>query len=321
VRREMDPETTGIHHVTAIAGDPQANVDFYVGMLGLRLVKKTVNFDDPGTYHLYYGDGEGTPGSIMTFFPWPGAPRGRIGAGQLTVTSFSVPAPSLGYWTERLVEAGVRFEKPEDRFGETVLRIADPDDLRLELVAAAEDGREGWVDGPVPTENAVRGFHHVTLAVADPSRTARLMTDTLGFRQTGEAEGRTRYEAGEGGPGNTVDVADGTGFPRGMMGVGTVHHVAFRAPDEETQLALREEVGALGYDVTPVLDRNYFRSIYFREPGGVLFEIATDPPGFAVDEEPEHLGETLKLPPWLEPRRGWLEERLPPLRIPAVGSR
>jgi glyoxalase family protein len=321
VRREMDPETTGIHHVTAIAGDPQANVDFYVGMLGLRLVKKTVNFDDPGTYHLYYGDGEGTPGSIMTFFPWPGAPRGRIGAGQLTVTSFSVPAPSLGYWTERLVEAGVRFEKPEDRFGETVLRIADPDDLRLELVAAAEDGREGWVDGPVPAENAVRGFHHVTLAVADPSRTARLMTDTLGFRQTGEAEGRTRYEAGEGGPGNTVDVADGTGFPRGMMGVGTVHHVAFRAPDEETQLALREEVGALGYDVTPVLDRNYFRSIYFREPGGVLFEIATDPPGFAVDEEPEHLGETLKLPPWLEPRRGRLEERLPPLRIPAVGSR
>jgi glyoxalase family protein len=321
VRREMDPETTGIHHVTAIAGDPQANVDFYVGMLGLRLVKKTVNFDDPGTYHLYYGDGEGTPGSIMTFFPWPGAPRGRIGAGQLTVTSFSVPAPSLGYWTERLVEAGVRFEKPEDRFGETVLRIADPDDLRLELVAAAEDGREGWVDGPVPTENAVRGFHHVTLAVADPSRTARLMTDTLGFRQTGEAEGRTRYEAGEGGPGNTVDVADGTGFPRGMMGVGTVHHVAFRAPDEETQLALREEVGALGYDVTPVLDRNYFRSIYFREPGGVLFEIATDPPGFAVDEEPEHLGETLKLPPWLEPQRGRLEETLPSLRIPAVGSR
>jgi glyoxalase family protein len=321
VRREMDPETTGIHHVTAIAGDTQANVDFYVGMLGLRLVKKTVNFDDPGTYHLYYGDGEGTPGSIMTFFPWPGAPRGRIGAGQLTVTSFSVPAPSLGYWTERLVEAGIRFEKPEDRFGETVLRIADPDDLRLELVAAAEDGREGWVDGPVPTENAVRGFHHVTLAVADPSRTARLMTDTLGFRQTGEAEGRTRYEAGEGGPGNTVDVADGTGFPRGMMGVGTVHHVAFRAPDEETQLAQREEVGALGYDVTPVLDRNYFRSIYFREPGGVLCEIATDPPGFAVDEDPAPLGETLNLPPWLEPRRGRLEERLPPLRIPAVGSR
>ncbi len=314
----MSTYTSGIHHVTAIAGEPQPNVDFYVGLLGLRMVKKTVNFDDPGTYHLYYGDGAGTPGSIMTFFPWAGAPQGRIGAGQLTVTSFSVPAASLGYWTERLVAAGVRFEKPENRFGETVLRFPDPDGLRLELVAAGEDHREGWTDGTVPAEDAVRGFHHVTLVVADPSRTARLMTDTLGFRQTGETEGRTRYEAG---PGNTVDVADGTGFPRGTMGVGTVHHVAFRVPDEETQLELREEVAALGYNVTPVLDRNYFRSIYFREPGGVLFEVATNPPGFAVDEEPEHLGETLKLPPWLEPQRDRLEEVLLPLRVPAVGSK
>jgi glyoxalase family protein len=317
----MNTETAGIHHVTAIAGDPQRNVDFYVGLLGLRMVKKTVNFDDPGTYHLYYGDGAGTPGSIVTFFPWASAPRGRIGAGQLTVTSFSVPASSLGYWAERLVEGGVRFEKPEDRFGDTVLRFPDPDGLRLEIVAAAEDTREGWADGSVPADNAVRGFHHVTLVVADPSRTADLMTATLGFRQTGEAEGRTRYEAGEGGPGNTVDVADGTGFPRGTMGVGTVHHVAFRVPDEETQLELREKVAALGYNVTPVLDRNYFRSIYFREPCGVLFEIATDPPGFAVDEEPEHLGESLKLPPWLEPERDRLEDVLPPLGIPAVGSR
>src|SRR3712207_1514079 len=203
----MSADTSGIHHVTAIAGEAQRNADFYVGVLGLRLVKKTVNFDDPGTYHLYYGDGAGTPGSIMTFFPWAGAPRGRIGAGQLTVTSFSVPAASLGYWTERLVEAGVRFERPEDRFGETVLRFPDPDGLRLELVAAADENREGWADGPVPAEGAVRGFHHVTLVVADPSRTAGLMTDTLGFRPTGESEGRTRYEAGEGGPGSIVDVA------------------------------------------------------------------------------------------------------------------
>jgi glyoxalase family protein len=317
----MSTDTSGIHHVTAIAGDPQRNVDFYVGLLEMRMVKKTVNFDDPGTYHLYYGNGVGTPGSIMTFFPWAGAPQGRIGAGQLTVTSFSVPASSLGYWTERLVEAGVRFEKPEDRFGETVLRFSDPDGLRLELVAAGENDREGWADGQTPAEHAVRGFHHVTLVVADPSHTATLLTDTLGFRRVGEIEGRTRYEAGAGGPGNTVDVADGTGFPRGMMGVGTVHHVAFRVPDEEAQLELREAVAALGYNVTPVLDRNYFRSIYFREPGGVLFEIATDPPGFAVDEEPEHLGETLKLPPWLEPQRDRLEEVLPPLRVPAVGSK
>ena len=317
----MSADTSGIHHVTAIGGEPQRNVDFYMGMLGLRLVKKTVNFDDPGTYHLYYGDGAGSPGSIMTFFPWAGAPRGRIGSGQLTVTSFSIPATSLGYWTERLVEGGVRFEKPEDRLGETVLRFPDPDGLRLELVTAADDGREGSSDGPAPAEHAVRGFHHVVLTVADPSRTAKLMTDTLGFRQIGEAEGRTRYEAGERGPGNTVDLSDGTGFPRGTMGVGTVHHVAFRVPDDETQLALREEVAALGYNVTPVLDRNYFRSIYFREPGGVLFEIATDPPGFTADEDVEHLGENLKLPPWLEPQREQLEEALPPLRVPTVGTK
>ena len=317
----MEAVTSGIHHVTAISGEPQRNVDFYVGLLGLRLVKKTVNFDDPGTYHLYYGDGAGSPGSIMTFFPWAGAPQGRIGAGQLTVTSFSFPATSLGYWTERLVEFGVRFEKPENRFGETVLRFRDPDGLQLELVASPEDGREGWADSPVPPEHAVRGFNHVTLLSTDPVATSQLMTDTLGFRHTGEAEGRTRFEAGEGGPGNTVDVANGAGFPRGTMGVGTVHHVAFRVPDEEMQLELRERVAALGYNVTPILDRNYFRSIYFREPGGVLFEIATDPPGFGADEEPERLGEQLKLPTWLEPQREQLEEVLQPLRVPTVGSK
>src|ERR687898_446178 len=250
----MEAVTPGIHHVTAISGEPQRNVEFYVGLLGLRLVKKTVNFDDPGTYHLYYGDGAGSPGSIMTFFPWDVAPKGRIGTGQLTVTSFSFPASSLGYWTEHLVESGIRFEKPEDRFGETVLRFPDPDGLRLELVAASDDRREGWSEGPLPPEHAVRGLHHV----------------------------------------------------------------AFRVPDEETQLELREKVAALGYNVTHVLDRNYFRSIYFREPGGVLFEIATDPPGFTADEDPERLGESLKLPPWLEPRREQLEEVLPPLSVPAV---
>jgi glyoxalase family protein len=318
LEEHMNAVTSGIHHVTAICGEPQRNVDFYAGLLGLRLVKKTVNFDDPGTYHLYYGDAAGSPGSIMTFFPWASSPRGRIGAGQLTVTSFSFPASSLGYWTERLVESGVRFEKPEDRFGETVLRLPDPDGLRLELVAAPDDPREGRAGGRVPAEHTIRGFHHVTLASSDPAGTSRLMTDTLGFRQTGETEGRTRFEAGEGGPGNTVDVADGTGFPWGTMGVGTVHHVAYRVPDEETQLEVRERVAALGHNVTPVLDRKYFRSIYFREPGGVLFEIATDKPGFATDEDPERLGESLKLPTWLEPRREQLEVALPPLRTPAV---
>jgi catechol 2,3-dioxygenase-like lactoylglutathione lyase family enzyme len=251
----------------------------------------------------------------MTFFPWAHAPGGRIGAGQLVVTSFSIPTASLGYWTGRLVEKGVRFESPRDRFGDTVLTFEDPDRLRIELVAA-EDGRPGWSGGPVPAEHSLRGLHHVALAVEATERTAELMTDTLGFRRVDETEGRIRLSAGEGGPGSLVDVVNAAGFPHGSMGVGTVHHVAFRVPDEETQLALREEVAALGYSVTPVLDRNYFRSIYFREPGGVLFEIATDPPGFAVDEDPEHLGEDLKLPPWLETRRDRLEEVLPPLRVP-----
>jgi glyoxalase family protein len=309
-------QTTGIHHVTAISGGPQRNVDFYAGTMGLRLVKKTVNFDDPETYHLYYGDGAGSPGTIMTFFPWAHAPGGRIGAGQLVVTSFSIPTASLGYWTERLVEKGVRFERPRDRFGDTVISFEDPDHLRIELVAA-QDGRPGWSGGPVRAEHSVRGFHHVSLAVEEPERTAGLMTESLGFRQVDEAEGRIRLSAGEDTPGTLVDVVNAAGFPRGSMGVGTVHHVAFRVPDEETQLAVRAEISALGYSVTPVLDRNYFRSIYFREPGGVLFEIATDPPGFAVDEDPEHLGEDLKLPPWLETRRDRLEEVLPSLRVPA----
>ena len=312
-------QTTGIHHVTAISGGPQRNVDFYAGTLGLRLVKKTVNFDDPETYHLYYGDGAGSPGTIMTFFPWAHAPGGRIGSGQLVVTSFSIPTASLGYWTERLVEKGVRFERPRDRFGDTVLSFEDPDRLRIELVAA-EDRRPGWSGGRVQDESSIRGFHHVALAVEATDRTAGLMTDTLGFRRVDEAEGRIRLSAGEGGPGDLVDVVNAAGFPHGSMGVGTVHHVAFRVPDEETQLALREEVAVLGYSVTPVLDRNYFRSIYFREPGGVLFEIATDSPGFAVDEDPEHLGENLKLPPWLETRRDRLEEVLPSLHVPVGES-
>ena len=315
----MAAQTHGVHHVTAISGAPQRNADFYAGTLGLRLVKKTVNFDDPETYHLYYGDGAGSPGTIMTFFPWAHAPRGRIGAGQLIVTSFSIPATSLGYWTERLVEKGVRFERPRDRFGETVLTFEDPDGLRTELVAA-EDGRAGWAEGPAPAEHSVRGFHHVALAVEVPDLTAQLMTEHLGFRQVAETEGRVRFTAGEGGPGNLVDVLGAAGFPRGSMGVGTVHHVAFRVPNEDAQLAVREEVAALGYNVTPVLDRNYFRSIYFREPGGVLFEIATDPPGFAADEDPEHLGETLKLPPWLEKNREQIEAALPPLRVPVWES-
>lgn len=310
----MGAGTSGIHHVTAVSGGPQRNADFYAGVLGTRLVKKTVNFDDPGTYHLYYGDGNATPGTIMTFFPWEGAPKGRIGSGQVVTTSYSIPMTSLGYWTERLVQNGVRFEKPQDRFGDTVLAFEDPDGLRIEIVAS-DDARAGH-DGPTPAEHSVRGFHHAALAVRNAERTIELMTEHLGFRRVDEAENRTRLAAGDGGPGDLVDVMDATDFPRGTMGVGTVHHIAFRVPDEETHLAVREEIDGLGYDVTPVLDRNYFRSIYFREPGGVLFEIATDPLGFAADEDPGHLGEELRLPPWLEARRSEIEEVLTPLRVP-----
>ncbi len=314
----MNTDTTGIHHVTAIAGDPQRNVDFYVGLLGLRLVKKTVNFDDPGTYHLYYGDGAGSPGSIMTFFPWAGSPAGLQGTGQLAVTAFSIPEGSLGYWTDRLIDGGIRFEKLTRRFDDTVVAFADPDGMKLEIIASPNDDRKPWQDGPVPAEHAVRGFHHVTLSERDPARTTKLMTGTLGFRQVEEGDGRWRLEAGDGGPGNLVDVVDGSRDSRGRMGVGTVHHVAFRADNDDHLLAIREEVAGLGYDVTPVLDRNYFHSIYFREPGGVLFEIATDPPGFAADEAPEELGRSLKLPPWLEERRPEIEEALTPLLVPGV---
>lgn len=311
--------TSGIHHVTAIAGDARRNVDFYEGMLGLRLVKKTVNFDDPDTYHLYYGDKAGAPGTIMTFFPWGEAPKGRIATGQVAVTSFSVPRESLGFWTQRLVEHGIRFEKPKERLGETVLTFEDPDGLRVELVAA-EDGREGWDAGPVPAKHSVRGLHHATLLVEHSARTAELLTQTLGFSRVGREEGRTRYAAKEGGPGSLVDVSDGTGFPEGRSGVGTVHHVAFRVSGEEELLTAREEVERLGYDVTPVRERHYFRSIYFREPGGVLFEIATDTPGFTADEPVEELGSSLKLPPFLEDGREQIERRLPTLRAPSTAG-
>ncbi len=312
----MSIRFAGLHHVTAIAGDPQENVDFYAGILGLRLVKRTVNFDDPKSYHLYYGDAAGNPGTIMTFFSWPGAPRGRTGTGQVSATSFSVPEESLGYWTERLIEHGVRFAKPERRFEETVLAFEDHDGLAVEIVArpGVEEG-EAWAGSSVPVEHAIRGIPGVTLSEQSGEVTENILTRLLGFEKAGEENGRTRYlSAGSGG-----SFADVLALPEGAPGetaVGTTHHVAWRAPDDETEEAWREEIEARGLYVTPVLDRNYFHSIYFREPGGVLFEIATDPPGFAVDEDPDHLGESLRLPPWLERRREEIEQALPPIHLP-----
>jgi glyoxalase family protein len=354
----MGRSISGIHHVTAIARDPQENVDFYTEVLGLRLVKKTVNFDDPGTYHLYYGDELGRPGTLLTFFPWPLARRGSRGAGQAAVTSFAVPAGSLGYWRQRLADRGVSHEPPHARLEEEVLTLLDPDGLKLELVA-----REGMAErpfrsgGPVPEARAIRGLAGITLTEWNPRQTAELLTGVLGFRQVAESGDRWRFAAGgevaeagnvePGGqaeqtgsagpaepagsarsleqpgsvgpaePAGWVDVVGAPAAARGQIAAGTVHHVAWRTAGDAEQAAWREELLARGLHVSPILDRRYFHSIYFREPGGVLFEIATDPPGMTADEPAASLGQDLKLPPWLEPSRAALAAALPPLRVPS----
>lgn len=319
----MKTPIAGLHHVTAIAGDPQRNVDFYTDMLGLRLVKQTVNFDSPETYHLYYGDDLGRPGTILTFFPFAGVPRGRRGTGQTTAIAFTVPTGALEYWAERLAGHGVTVGKPVRRFDEEALSFADPDGLTLELVArpeaAALPPRTG---GPVPPQQAIRAFHGVTLWLRDATPTARLLTEVMGFRVSGQDDRRVRYATGEGGPGAWIDLLAMPDTPRGVEAAGSVHHIAWRTPGDAEQEAWRGELARHGQHVTPVRDRQYFRSIYFREPGGVLFEIATDPPGFAIDEAPERLGTALKLPPWLEVYRPQLTEILPPLRVAvAAGER
>ncbi|EFH84553.1 ring-cleaving dioxygenase [Ktedonobacter racemifer] len=304
---------TGFHHLTAIVGDPQANVDFYTQVLGQRLVKQTVNFDDPGTYHLYYGDEMGTPGTILTFFPWPGAPRGRRGTGQIVDISLAIPADALDYWSDRLSHHGVTITGPVARFKEQVISFNDPHGLSLELVASREaDLRRGWEHGPVPQAYAIRGFSSITLAETHHEPTAAMLTEVLGFRPLQQEGNRFRYEVG---PGARVDVLELSNQPRGRIAVGTVHHVAWRTEDDAHQLAWREHLLDQDSDVTPVLDRQYFHSIYFHEPGGVLFEIATDPPGFAIDEPVEQLGTHLKLPPWLEESRSRIEKVLPPLHV------
>lgn len=311
-------EIHGIHHVTAIAGDPQTNIDFYTRVLGLRLVKLTVNYDDPHTYHLYYGDKSGHPGSILTFFPWPGAPKGVRGTGQATTTSFSIPENSLQYWKERFKENYVKFEEPAKRFNnqEEFLIFYDGDDLKLELVAQENEKRfVPWERSPVPEDKAIRGFHSITLSEEGYDRTASLLTDTLGYRLVEQEGERFRYEAGEGSASKYVDLLCQPDLLRGEVLVGTVHHVAFRTPDDEQQITLRQEVIKAGRSPTPVIDRQYFHSVYFREPGGVLFEIATDPPGFTFDEAEDKLGTSLKLPPWLESSRKQIENALPKLDL------
>ncbi|MEO8031462.1 MAG: ring-cleaving dioxygenase [Gemmatimonadota bacterium] len=318
----MNRQALGIHHITAIAADPQRNLDFYAGLLGLRFVKRTVNFDDPSTYHFYFGDEQGAPGTILTFFPWPGARRGRVGPGQVGATAFAVPAGSLDFWRDRLRGQGVRPADEGSRFGEAVISFEDPDGLRLELIAAAwAGGVAGWQDGPVPAAMAVRGFHSVTLWVRDDGPTASVLTGPLGFEPAGSEAMRHRFTAVAPGVGGTVDLLVVPTELAGSSGAGTVHHVAWRAADDAGQLELRTAVLRHGLDPTPVIDRTYFHSIYFREPGGVLFEIATDNPGFAIDEPAAHLGEKLMLPEQFEGDRAALEALLPPLVVPGALSR
>ena len=315
----MSTTIPGIHHVTAIAGDAQRNLDFYTGSLGLRLVKLTINYDAPDTYHFYYGDGQGRPGTILTFFPWPGAPRGRFGTGQTTTVSFSVPLDSLDYWLSRLNERGVDVHGPYSRLSEPSIKFEDPDGLSLEMVGNADPAPSGvWERSPVPAKAAIRGISGVTMSEAGYERTAALLTSVLGFRTASEAGNQFRYEVGAGGPGARVDIDCVSEGALGRVAVGTVHHVAWRVADDDAQQFWLQDLRRRGYNVSAVRDRTYFHSIYFHEPGGVLFEIATDPPGFAVDESTETLGRKLVLPSWLESQRGVIEASLPRVTLPRV---
>jgi glyoxalase family protein len=309
---------TGIHHVTGITGDGQRNIDFYTSLLGLRLVKLTVNFDDPASYHLYYGDELGRPGSILTFFVWPGAARGRIGPPQVTTIAFSVPKEALPYWTDRFRQHNIHFMNPITRIGDQVMRFSDPEGLQLELNASpARDPRMPWTGGGIPFEHAIRGIHSVTLSGELYEHTAGLLSSTLGFRPEQQEGNRYRFGVGPGGAGALVDVLCMPDARHGALGAGTIHHLAWRTPDDERQEKWHRTLASAGYNSSPIMDRVYFKSIYFREPGGVLFEIATDTPGFMVDEPLDRLGGGLMLPRWLEPARNQMQAVLPPLQLPA----
>jgi glyoxalase family protein len=322
--------SAGIHHITAIAGDPQRNLDFYAETLGLRLVKRTVNFDDPGSYHFYFGDNIGSPGTIITFFPWPGARRGARGSGQVTTVSFAIPPNSTAFWKERLRANHVIAEEIAGRFGNAALRFLDPDGLLIELVASSngtpvipskveEYRRETFKvtsTGPldVARDDRIGGFAAPTLEVRNPEKTEELLAEILGFECVAEENSRRRFRGSGSNAAAEIDlVSSEAGF--GQIAVGTVHHIAFRAADDEEQLRVREQLVARGLNVTPVIDRQYFHSIYFREPNGILFEIATDGPGFLVDESADELGETLKLPPIYEPNRDEIERVLPTIHL------
>lgn len=310
----MKPLISGIHHITAIAGDPQKNIDFYTGILGLRLVKKTINFDAPDVYHFYFGDELGRPGTVFTTFPFKGARKGTKGTGELTYTAFSIPSKSLDFWKERLTKFGIVVSDVLSRFGEKLIRFEDHDGMGIELIANDNDDRKGWSYGPILREHSIRGFYGATLYLRSKDLTEKLLINNMDYKFIGQEGERYRYGT-EGKPGDIVDILVNPVGNRGMQSAGTVHHIAFRTANTSTQLEVQEILMKSGYMVTEVKDRNYFKSIYFREPGGVLFEVATDEPGFAIDEDEAHLGELLKLPEWAEPSRKRIEAALIPVTL------
>lgn len=308
----MKLQTAGIHHITAFAGDPQANVDFYAGVLGLRLVKKTINFDAPDVYHLYFGDEKGSPGTIITFFPSAGSPRGKIGGGQVGITSYVIPPGTIGFWQDRLERYNIEVTKTS-RFNEELLQFEDSEGLRLELVEREEGAASTWEHEGIPANKAIKGFGGAVLFSVNPQRTMDALENILGFVKVDENEEYARFRS-SGDIGNVVDVPV-TRIPLGVGGSGTVHHIAWRAKDFEEHEVWRGAVYQYGYQPTPVRDRQYFNAIYFREAGGILFEIATDPPGFAKDEPADALGEKLMLPEWFEQYREQIEGNLQPIVV------
>jgi glyoxalase family protein len=312
MERILLQKSAGIHHITAMVNDAQRNIDFYAGVLGLRLIKKTINFDRPEVYHLYFGNESGEPGTVITFFPWAKQLKGRIGKGQVGTTSYIVPIGSMEFWENRLHQFGIDYGSSV-RFGERFLTFNDPDGLQLELIERHEGGSNSWEFGGIRSENAIKGFGGATLISAQPNKTADVLENVLGLECVGDEEGYIRFKSDDS-LGNTIDIKLSPTV-RGLMGAGTVHHIAWRARDEEDLLRWRSLLLEKGYNPTEVRNRNYFKAIYFHEEGGILFEIATDPPGFKVDEPINELGEKLMLPSWLESKREELEETLPEVEV------
>jgi glyoxalase family protein len=313
---------SGIHHITSLASDPQRNLDFYAGFLGLRLVKQTVNFDAPDVYHLYYGDEVGRPGTLLTFFPFPDAERGKWGAGETSAVAFSVPVGSFDFWIERLSRKGISFLGPEARFGQQAISFEDPDGMLVELLEdTSGDAKAGWPGSPVERPFSVQRLHGVTFTHRTAAATSTFLVDGLGFTPAGTEGRRHRFLAGNEGERGLIDIVEDPAAPPARQSAGSVHHIAWRVKDDAEQLEWQKALRKRGTAPTQVMDRQYFRSIYFHEPGGVLFEIATDTPGFSIDEPVDALGSRLQLPPWLEPERSTIQRRLPPLRLPIPAAR